>query len=238
MNLGEHARTWETSAGSAHGVPQKTHPTQGDSAPRSGIAPRMPFSETGRRFGQLDSTGAMPGTYGERSLQSETMTQYHNPGRQPREQPTLTLGTTNDIGSTIRYQKTAALLANETHYKLGTTQRSYTTSAMDSTRAPPPLRARVGKEPAGVQPGMGPSEVEQRFMKNINSQDYNIINGGTRLLGEHNTEALKAQAASEAFTRPVGQKQHPNVNPADRGVTGVRQSFDIITGADRPRERW
>ena len=109
---------------------------------------------------------------------------------------------------------------------------------MTANKAPPPLHERLGKEPAGRQAGVGPSEVEQRFMKNINSQDYNIINGGTRLLGDRNTECLKAHAASNAFNKPVGLKQHPNVNPADRGVTGMRQSFDIITGADRPRERW
>jgi len=238
LHLGDQARTWETTSGATHAKPHQEHPLQGHGAPRSGLAPRMPFSEIDRRFGQLDSTGAMPGTYGERSLRSEAMTSYKNPGRQPREPPTLTLGTTNDIGSTTKYSKTPAILAGMTHYSLGNTERNYSTTAMESTKAPPPLHERLGKEPAGRQPGVGPSEVEQRFMKNVNSQDYNIINGGTRLLGNRNTEALKAQAASEAFTRPVGRKQHPNVNPADRGVTGVRQSFDIITGADRPRERW
>jgi len=238
LHLGDQARTWETTSGAAHAKPNQGHSTMGTGAARSGLAPRMPFSEIDRRFGQLDSTGAMPGTYGERSLRSETMGQYANPGAQPREAPVLTLGTTNDIGSTTKYRKTPAMLADMTHYSLGNTPISYATSAGAATKAPPPLHERLGKEPAGRQPGVGPSEVEQRFMKNINSQDYNIINGGTRLLGERNTEALKAHAASEAFTKPVGRKQHPNVNPADRGVTGVRQSFDIITGADRPRERW
>ncbi|KAL3907856.1 MAG: hypothetical protein SGPRY_010023, partial [Prymnesium sp.] len=97
---------------------------------------------------------------------------------------------------------------------------------------------RIDTEAAGQQAMAGPSEVEQRFMKKYNSQDYNIITGGQRLLGDQNTEAIKAQAASRVFVQPVGRKQHPSVNPADRGVTGLRQSFDIISGADRPKERW
>uniref|UniRef100_A0A7S3ASV8 Uncharacterized protein n=1 Tax=Haptolina ericina TaxID=156174 RepID=A0A7S3ASV8_9EUKA len=145
----------------------------------------------------------------------------------------------NDIGSTSKYRSTPAMLADRVpHFELGKHQAAYRTAAMDASKAPPPLQQRLGKPVAGQLPGSGPSEVEQRFMKNLNSQDYNIVHGGTRLLSDRNSEFLKAQAASAAHDRPIGRKQHPTVNPADRGVTGMRQSFDIITGADRPRERW
>ncbi|KAL1496829.1 hypothetical protein AB1Y20_014415 [Prymnesium parvum] len=234
LPLGEHARAWETTSASAHSAARLLPP----SVPRAGPAPRLPFSEVGRRFGELDSTGAMPGASGERSLQSEAMAQFTAKPRPPREQPMLTLGTTNDIGSTTRFRKTPALLAGKTHYSLGEQPSNFVTSTMIATQPPPPLRERLGQEAAGVQPKAGPSEVEQRFVKNFNSQDYNIIHGGTRLLGDRNTEATRAQRASEAFVKPFGRKQHPNVNPADRGVSGTRQSFDIITGAERPRERW
>jgi len=198
----------------------------------------MPYSEIDRRFGSLDSTGTMPGADGARSLVSEQMGRYANPGRQKAPERVLTLGTMNDIGSTSKFAQTPAMLADMTHYSLGDQPRSWSTTAQAATKEPPPLHERLGKEPAGRLPGAGPSEVELRFMKNLNSQDYNIVNGGRRLLGDGNTELLKAQAAATAHVKPVGLKQHPNVNPADRGVTGMRQSFDIITGADRPRERW
>ena len=123
LHLGNEARTWETTSGRTHAMPQHDHPLQGASAPRSGLAPRMPFAEIDRRFGQLDSTGSMPGTYGERSLRSETMAQFPNPGPQPPVNPTLTLGTTNDIGSSTKYRKTPAMLADMTHYSLGNEPR-------------------------------------------------------------------------------------------------------------------
>lgn len=138
----------------------------------------------------------------------------------------------------VRYKPTPAILATMTHYELGSERAQYSTSSQHATLPPPPHEQRVGARAAGQQPSIGPSEVEQRFMKNINSRDYNIINGGPRLLGRNNTDARLASAADAAFAKPIGRKQHPNVDPRDRGVTGMRQSFDIITGLDRPKERW
>lgn len=126
VHLGNQARSWETTSASTHTIPQKHHPLHGADVPRSGLAPRLPYSEIGRRFGQVDSSGAMPGSTGrhfEGNLKSEAMTQYGNPGCQPRDQLTLTLGTLNDIGSSVTYQRTPTLTAGETHYSLGNQPR-------------------------------------------------------------------------------------------------------------------
>lgn len=53
-----------------------------------------------------------------------------------------------------------------------------------------------------------------------------------------NADSMLAKRNAAAHELPVGRKQHPNVNPADRGVSGMRQAYDIISGLDRPRERW
>jgi hypothetical protein len=89
--------------------------------------------------------------------------------------------------------------------------------------------------------GVGPSEVERGFRQPHNSADYNIISNGPALgssLCGGNTEAQLRQRNAGAFERPVGLRQHPSNSPADRGSTGSRQSYDIISGRERPRERW
>ena len=65
-----------------------------------------------------------------------------------------------------------------------------------------------------------------------------VITGGPRLHGALNSDAHLAAKNAAAHDNPVGRKQHPNVHPSERGVSGIRQSFDIITGVSRPPERW
>ena len=229
---------WETTFSSAFANPDQSHPTQGRGAPRGGIAPRMPFSEVERQFGSLDSTGTMPGENGVREGTSEQRAMYKDPGVQPLREANLTLGYGNDIGTATKYHKTKAMLADETHYSLGNEPRRYETTTMTATAPPLPAAGRPRQHPAGMQPGIGPSEVEQGFKQSLNSRHFNIITGGPRLFGEQNTDATLYERNTQAFDKPVGRKQHPCVNPRDRGVTGLRQSYDIISGIDRPKERW
>ena len=120
-------------------------------------------------------------------------------------------------------------MLNATHFELGTTAPTFqTSSAAVHDRKQPQLRTPA----AGVRPGVGPSEVDRGFREPINSRDYNIVNTGEKLGGALNTET--AREARTAY----GHKQHPAIPPALRGPSGTRQSFDIITGLDRPRERW
>lgn len=221
--------------------PDLAHPTQGVKASRGGKAPRMPFSEVERRFGSLDSSGTMPGKDGKTEGTSEQRHAYADPGRQAARESFITLGMTNDIGSCTRYHKTPAILKDMTHYSLGSVPSAYVTTAMDASAPHPPLAQRTGnaaRPPAGQLPPVGPSEVEQGFRQQFTSRDFNIITGGARLHGALNTEDHLYRRAAHAHERPVGQKQHPVVDPAARGVSGLRQSFDIITGVERPRERW
>jgi hypothetical protein len=241
VDLGGTDRSWTTNFNDAFRRPNHEHPTQGTKAHRSGKAPRMPFSEVERRFGSLDSTGTMPGKDGVTEGTSENRAAYADPGVQPKINPHLTLGYSNDIGSCVNYQQTPTILADMTHYSLGSIKPNYVTTAMDSTKPPPrmPAGQRSGARPAAGQvPPVGPSEVEQGFRQQFNSQHFNIINGGTRLHADMNADSFLAKANAAAHDHPVGRKQHPNVNPADRGVSGMRQAYDIISGIDRPRERW
>jgi hypothetical protein len=83
--------------------------------------------------------------------------------------------------------------------------------------------------------------VERGFRQPHNSADCNIISNGPALGTSHrggSTDAHLRQRNAAAFEQPVGLKQHPTNAPADRGPTGSRQSYDIITGRERPRERW
>lgn len=231
-------RNWTSEFSQHFAPPNLTHPTQGLQATRGGKAPRMPYSEVERRFGSLDSSGTMPGKDGKTEGTSEQRRAYVDPGRQPPVESVLTLGLTNDIGSSTRFQRTPAILKDMTHYTLGNVPASYVTTCMDASAPPPPPAERSKRIAAGQLPPAGPSEVEQGFRHKFTSRDFNIITGGPRLHGASNTEEFLATRNVHAHSQPVGQKQHPNVRPADRGPSGVRQSFDIITGVDRPRERW
>jgi len=238
VHLGNDGREWQTSFSSAFTKPDQSHATRGAGTKRGGIAPRLPFSEVERNFGSLTSEGTMPGADGRNEGTSEVRAQFSNPGRQPAREPMLTLGTMNDIGTTTKYQPTPAILADMTHYSLGDEPRRYESAAMAATAPFPPPAERRRMAPAGQLPPAGPSEVEQGFKNNHTSRHYNILTNGPRLLGDLNSDARLYNANANAHDHPVGRKQHPTVNPADRGPTGLRQAYDIITGADRPKERW
>lgn len=210
VDIGDGSRSWGTNFSDAFRQPDLAHPTQGATAPRCGKAPRMPYSEVERRFGSLDSTGTMPGKDGVTEGTSENRAAYADPGRQSKISPILTLGYGNDIGSSVKYQQTPTLLADMTHYSLGNIKANYVTTAMDSTRVPPPLAERTTRPAAGQVPPVGPSEVEQGFRQQFNSQHFNIINGGTRLHGDMNADSVLAKRNAVAHDHPVGRKQHPD----------------------------
>jgi len=127
-----------------------------------------------------------------------------------------------------------------TNYELGTDTLLHTTAARDAARAPPPNAWKLAPSAAGQKVGVGPSEVERGFRQPHNSADYNIVSNGPSLgasSGGSSDAHLRSRNAG-AFERPVGRSQCPDNNPRDRGPTGARQSYDIISGLDRPRERW
>ena len=231
-------RQWRSEFSQHFTTPDLAHPTHGASAPRGGKAPRMPYSEVERRFGSLDSQGTMPGKDGVAEGTTEQRRSYADPGVQPKGESFITLGHTNDIGSSTRYTKTPSILKDMTHYTLGNVPSNYETTAMHACAPPIPPSERSKRAAAGQLPPVGPSEVELGFRQSFNSRDFNIITGGPRLHGALNSDAHLASKNAAAHERPVGQRQHPNVHPGDRGPSGVRQSFDIITGVDRPMERW
>ena len=108
----------------------------------------------------------------------------------------------------------------------------------DTLVHPPPPAERIAVPSAGQLPPLGPSEVERGFRQNVNSRNYNIVSTGPRLNGKLNTEEALSLRNERAHAAPAGRAQHPEVNPLDRGPLGTRQSYDIITGCERPRERW
>jgi len=234
-------RSWESTFSASFAKPDQSSAMQGRSAPRGGIAPRLPFSDVERNFGSLTSEGTMPGTVGVREGTSEQRAQYREPGRQALREASLTLGYGNDIGTSVSYTKTPAVLADMTHYSLGDRPRNFQSTAMAATSNPVPT-GKDRMKAAGEEAPLGPSEVERGFKQQFNSRHYNIINNGERLHGELNADAALYTKTTRAHDPngfyPVGRKQHPTVNPADRGPTGLRQAYDIITGVDRPRERW
>jgi len=234
-------RGWESTFSSSFAKPDHSHRSQGAGTSRSGMAPRLPFSEVERNFGALTSEGTLPGTVGKREGTSEQRTAYRDPGAQPRNVPTLTLGFGNDISTSVSYQKTPALLADMTHYSLGSEPRRYETATMAATQRPV-LNSKDRLKAAGEMAPLGPSEVERGFKQQLNSRHYNIINNGERLHGELNSDAALYSKTTRVHDpngfHPIGRSQHPCVNPRDRGPTGLRQAYDIITGVDRPKERW
>ena len=241
-----YSRAWDTTFSSSFAKPDQSHALLGAGAPRGGKAPRLPFSDVERNFGSLTSEGTMPGTVGVREGTSESRSMYRNPGPQAtaltRNTPNfLTLGYGNDIGSQVAFQKTPTILANDTHYSLGEYPRQTVSETTVATSWPVPS-GNDRLKAAGEQAPLGVAEVERGFRQAFNSRHYNIISNGPRLHGELNAEAalhLKQTKVHdpEGFY-PCGRKQHPTVDPRDRGPTGLRQSYDIITGVDRPKERW
>ena len=211
--------SYSTTHASQFPPPDQADRFQGRAAPRSGIAPRMPYSEVERAFKSLDSTGTMPGSDGERLVtQSEQQEKYPHRGRQPRREPEFTMRFSNDIGSCSKAAKMPPSMLNVAHFDLG---------KYDGPRYETSSRAAHGRrltpnttDPAAGYPvdaPLGPSEVERGFRQAISSRDYNIVSTGQRLNGPLNTEAFRTARAT------VGLRQQPCVDPAMRGPTGTRQ---------------
>ena len=224
--------SWGTTYGSSYVLPDRSDRFQGDKSERGGMPPRLPYSEIERRFGSLDSTGTMPGAdRGARTGRSEVQEKFPNPGRQPLREPEFTLRFANDIGSGVTASKVPPTMLNATHFDLGTSGApTYETSSATAHGRMQPSRPTEGA--AGGRPPVGVSEVERGFRGPMTSRDYNIVNGGERLGGALNTEAARTARVS------CGHKQHPDVDPALRGPTGARQSYDIISGLERPKYRY
>ena len=228
--------------------PDLTDRFQGVSAPRGGIAPRMPYSEVERQFGSLDSTGTLPGERafgGKFDTRSEYQSHFGHPGVQPKQQPEFTLRWSNELGTGTTATRVPPTMLNATHFDFG----KYDGPLYDTTTAshfPRPSFPDPNAPVAGVETnhGVGPSAVERGFREPIDSRDYNIVTTRERLGGAHNnTEAfMAARVSAGRALQPgmltVGLKQEPSVDPRARGPTGRRQSYDIITGVERPAERW
>ena len=240
VNLGDQPNAWRTAAQTSYSQPDQSDPLRGRDAPRMGVTARLPHSEVERRFGWCDSAGAMPGTGGHAfSGRTEQQGAFSRPSLGKREQTEITLGRLNDIGSRTQYARVPSTQLHETHYSLGDQGKcAYATSTAEATRAPPP-RADLGRtRAAGRAPPAGASEVEACFKQPANSADYNVISNGPRLFGDSNYDAYLSKRISGAHEAPCGRRQCPSIDVASRGPTGTRQTFDIISGADRPRERW
>ena len=195
---------------------------QGRAAVPSGLAPREPYSEVERRFAAVDSTGTMPGHDSLSSpasphVQTEQQRRFVDPGPQPRREPeSITLRYMNEIGSRTTPTAVPASQLNATHYELGTSTEGRFVTSSGAAHARKPLVACAAA--AGVVPAQGPSEVERSFFTTSNSRDYNIVSNGERLSGPRNVEAARHARSS------CGRKQHPAVDPALRGPTGMRQA--------------
>jgi len=226
--------SWVTTAGRAYVRPDLGDRFQGSAAVRGGTASRMPYSEIERRFAAVDSTGVMPGdsSHGASHLRTEQQRRFVNPGPQPLREPEFKLRYLNDIGSGTTVTAVPATMLNATHYELGTSteNRFVTSSSAAHGRKPLVTRGAV----AGVVPPNNASEVERSFFIPMSSHagNYSIISTGERLSGARNVEAMREARTS------CGHKQHPSVDPAIRGPTGTRQAYDIVSGLDRPKERW
>ena len=228
--------SWSTTSGSQFIQPDMNDPLQGRSAPRLGQPARMPYSEVDRNFGQIDSTGTLPGGRGfggKFNTRSEHQSNFGAPGVQPRQQPEFTLRCSNDLGTGSVPTVVSSTMLNSTHFEFGTYDGPlYDTSTASKFSRPgiPNPRPKAG---VGSNHDLGPAVVERGFRENTNSADYNLITNRQRLGGEHNnTEAFKSSRAT------IGHRQFPTVDPRVRGPTGGRQAYDIITGVDRPKEQW
>ena len=213
---------WVTTTARASVRPDLNDRFQGSAAVPSGIAPREPYSEVERRFAAVDSMGTMPG---HDSLSSpapphvhrtEQQRRFVDPGPQPRREPeSITLRYLNEIGSRTTPTVVPASQLNATHYELGTNTEGRFVTSSGAAHGRKPLVACAAA--AGVPPPQGPSELERSFFTTSNSRDHNIVSNGERLSGPRNEAARHARSS-------CGRKQHPVVDPALRGPTGMRQA--------------
>ena len=129
------------------------------------------------------------------------------------------------------------------NYSLGTEPCSYVTQTMEATAPPPPRASLAGRAAAAGEKAVDrTSEVERGFRQPSGSAEFNIVHSGERLgadarFGGHKDSALAARNARAADV-PVGRRTCPEIPPQTRGPLGTRQSYDLITGADRPPGRW
>ena len=213
---------WVTTTARAFVRPDLNDRFQGSAAVPSGIAPREPYSEVERRFAAVDSMGTMPGHDSLSSpapphVQTEQQRRFVDPGPQPRREPeSITLRYLNEIGSRTTPTVVPASQLNATHYELGTNTEGRFVTSSGAAHGRKPLVACAAA--AGVAPPQGPSELERSFFTTNNSRDYNIVSNGERLNGPRNVEAARHARSS------CGRKQHPAVDPALRGPTGMRQA--------------
>jgi hypothetical protein len=238
--LGDQPNTWSSVAMSSYQPPDPNDSLRGLEAPRCGMACRLPFSELTRRFATGDSEGLMPGKTGQvtgkASTQYQEMYQRHKP--RGREQQMVTMGQFNDIGSSATYRTVPASDLPQ-QITLGDEPRHYSTATAEGFGKAPPRSWRTeGAEAAGRLAAPGNSEVEKGFKVADSSNAFNIVSNGGRLMGARNPEAYERARNANAHEAPVGRRQCPSIDPACRGPTGTMQTFDILTGAERPRERW
>ena len=215
------ASSWVTTTQRAYARPNLNDRFQGSAAVRSGIAPRLPYSEVERRFAAVDSTRTMPGdeslsSHAPPHVRTEQQRHFVNPGPQPRRKPEFTLRHLNDIGSSTTATAVPTSQLNATHYELGTSTENRFVTSSGAAHGRKPFVTRGAA--AGVVPPQGPSEVERGFFTTSNSRDYSIVSTGERLGGPRNVEAARDARTS------CGRKQHPTVDPALRGPTGMRQA--------------
>ena len=218
------ASSWVTTTQRAYARPNLNDRFQGSAAVRSGIAPRLPYSEVERRFAAVDSTRTMPGdeslsSHAPPHVRTEQQRHFVNPGPQPRRKPEFTLRHLNDIGSSTTATAVPTSQLNATHYELGTSTENRFVTSSGAAHGRKPFVTRGAA--AGVVPPQGPSEVERGFFTTSNSRDYSIVSTGERLGGPRNVEAARDARTS------CGRKQHPTVDPALRGPTGMRQAWHI-----------
>jgi hypothetical protein len=139
-------------------APNRSHPTKGASAPRGGVAGRLPFSEVDRGFCTSTSAGTLPGdpSYelgGEKvDATSETRAQYGRKPIAPREPARVTVRRLNDLGTRETCHAVPPENLLRANYELGTeTKTLYTTAAREAAAAPPPNAWRLIPSAAGQQ---------------------------------------------------------------------------------------
>ncbi len=224
-------------------APDQGDPLRGRGAPRGGMAGRMPFSEVERRFGQLDSTGTMPGKFGEAEKptslnQLEYTTHSADARAKARQGCEFTLKWHNAIGSSEHTTKVPAELLNATHFDLTSADpgpRFQTTTA--ATHRDLGVRPTAAAR-AGARVPIGVSEVSRDFKHPLNTRQYDIISNAPRSVTEEDRADVDRKHPAGGNANPRGRKQLPSIDPRLRGPSGTRQSFDLITGVERESWRW
>jgi len=96
------AGSYSSTAMDAYAAPDASHASQGATAPRGGVAVRMPFSEVDRHFFTSTSKGTLPGDHSApagAAANSETRTQYGLKAIPVRVPARMTVRRLNDLGT-------------------------------------------------------------------------------------------------------------------------------------------